>query len=146
MNEKIKEIRDIINKLEGKEILIDKIICLVADGDIQYDYKNDNIDSPLSISSMSDEQLEDLKEQLKEELEYHCVRKPLKDAILSECNEIISFEDFISLDHVSRYRIIFKLNDFRFKLYESYKYDCKKSIDVKFVDLDSDIIKCIRNM
>lgn len=146
MNEKIKEIRDIINKLEGKEILIDKTVCLVADGDIQYDCKNDTIDSPLSLLSMNDEQLEDLKEQLEEELEYHCVRKPLKDSILSECNEIISFEDFVSLEHVSRYRILFKLNDFRFRLYESSKYDCIKSIDVKFVDIDSDIIKCIRNM
>lgn len=66
MNEKIQEVQNIINKLEGKEINISATNCLIENGDIIYDYKDQQISSKLDLHAMDNKELEDLKEELEE--------------------------------------------------------------------------------
>lgn len=65
---KLQKVQDIINTLEGKPINISATNCIIKNGDIIWDYQDEETRNKLNLKEMDSKELQELKEELEEYL------------------------------------------------------------------------------
>lgn len=94
MEKEIKEVQNFINVLEGKKINISATSCIVERGNIIWDYQDNETKASLNLYAMDEDQLNELKSELADDVLNYLKEKYLNQEIKlldldSEITELI---------------------------------------------------------